>query len=198
MTIVTDDPSLPQANTSQWDIDMDTSCVCTCTQIVIGMELQSPCLSCCVAELLSRLQCWDLAIEGLGQAVSNPQRVKRECAEPKCRISLVSIPKGHTHTGLFSWKESCHQADNGFTIFIPRFREEGGGGGGGGSSPVPFRCYVYTGLHQLVQPMKPRGEAIKESLTHSQHFFPSPPVSSCLPTFFIWSKGPPSFIQYTS
>lgn len=57
-----------------------------------------------------------------------------------------------------------------------------------GSSPVPFRCYDCMWLHQLARPLKPRGGAIKESLAHSQHFSPSPPISSSLPfSYEVWS-----------
>lgn len=43
-------------------------------------------------------------------------------------------------------------------------------------------------LHQLARPLKPRGGAIKESLAHSQHFFPSSPISSSLPfSYEVWS-----------
>lgn len=52
-----------------------------------------------------------------------PESEKGVSAGPNAESPYFPSPRD-AHTGLFSWKESCDQADNGFTIFIPCFRKK--------------------------------------------------------------------------
>lgn len=81
-------------------------------------------LCCCAAVTVAALRLGDRRIGAVAEAASNPQRARKERVLGLNAESPPFPSPGDAHTGPFSWKESCHQADSGFTIFIPCFREK--------------------------------------------------------------------------
>lgn len=167
-------------------------CLCACACV---------CVHAC-ARLSLLLSCCRDRYGGLEQA-RDPFQTPRELrkgvsAGPKCRISLsFCTPEGRTHTrarpillgggweggGGERERESCRQADSGFTIFIPHVRARGG------RERRIFTCPISLPRLHVAAPARlpactavgnPRGAAIKENL---RAFLSLPPFLSPLSLF---------------